>query len=55
VSREEIEFEIAVKDDLLERREALIWRMFISPNSALPELEALYQEVLKSIEERGNE
>jgi hypothetical protein len=55
VSREEIEFEIAVNDELLERREALIWRMFTSPNSALPELESLYQEVLKSIEERGNE
>lgn len=55
VSREEIEFEIAVNDELLERREAIIWRIFTSPESALPELEALYQEVLKSIEERGNE
>jgi hypothetical protein len=55
VSREEIEFEIAVNDELLERREALIWRMFTSPDSALPELESLYQEVLKAIEERGDE
>jgi len=55
ISREEIEFEIAVNDELLERREALIWRMFTSPDSALPELESLYQEVLKAIQERGND
>jgi len=55
ISRKKIEFEIAVNDELLERREALIWRMFTSPDSALPELESLYQEVLKAIQERGND
>ena len=55
ISRQEIEFEIAMDDELLERREALIWRLFDSPVEAVAELELLYREVLRIIEERGND
>jgi hypothetical protein len=55
ISRAEIEFEIAIDDELLERREALIWRLFDSPIEAIVELELLYREVLRIIEERGDD
>ena len=52
ISREEVEYEIAMSDTLLTERERLVWGLFgPDPESNLKQLRALYFGVVYSIKE----
>ena len=57
ISREEIEYEIALDSDLLDKREDLLWQLFmtIDNDGVVSELEKLYIGVVEMIKGRGCE